>query len=1139
MNSNFKRIVIVFFCLWSVKLQAYYNASDTIKSVSGEFTELKILYNNGKTREIIRLKGNKLHGVQKSFNTKETLLSEIEYNEGLLCGIYKKYNGEGQLKEMKTYNCSQSKNSYWLDGVFEEYNNGKLTAKGKYQDSVKVGKWKTYFYNGKKKSISTYKHGNLIGNSISYHENGITASTVNYIQINNNNKIESVKHGKYQSFNYNGNIEVDGFYVQGKKSGLWYEYQTKGALRKETFYKEGKIYGINNTYNLVGKLERECQFYEEIEVNGKNLKNIFHGAKITYHSDGTVKSKEFYNYGKKEGTWQQYYSTGKLNEEVSYKNNLEIGKKINYDESGFKISEKSFEIIKSDTSEISVKSGVERRWQKGIMVYETNHVLGKENGVRKSYNNNGMLLSVQTFKDDLLDGESIEYYENGQIKTIRNYCSKYANATYDKKHLSVGFAKYFNEDGSMASKIYYDSLGNVALRYIYNNNKLSQFTIEDFLELNYFPNGKLQSEKIKPKNSQISFSRYYFMNGNVRKVSFQNAENLQINTVHYKSNGKLHYSSGSYYNKSDTLLASTATISAINAATNQKSMLQKYYSDTIKNGNYNLSYSNGKKFASMSFKEDIPDGDFIFYHPITNDTMLFAQFKNGYLNGAYIEKFGGKFIRRRGTYCNNYNCGTWIENDNSGKINAVRKYNASNGKSYAIDEYYDNGKLKSSNNYETDEYESRDENGNIISKSYIIDSKRKLSVYENYFINTNKLKSKNFYINKAQDSIAETYFESGKLQSKMSYSFGKRNGAYYEYFENGNLKRKSNYENDKLEGMAIVVSEAGIDTMYYRNNNLKVKPNGIACNCVDTTHSVARNGFAPSLNQLFSYDNLLSYIPNYLKPVDSLNYRSIFYTGFQNSNGSSSGFSAMNLMIFKEFAFNFPADEQIKLIFNPCITKGYISRMNISASYNTNTRDNFSVDFSPKKIALEFLKGPVKSADNNHTHFKAFFNTNEIRFTSKKELKLELKEKAEACFVPALINNLLSVEVSKADPYIFKPLYSYNLSKYDVKLSEAEQNLFFGILANEATVQLKIKTAKGNEIVKGDSDFMLLGGNYACGVVKINCVKNDDGTYTSTSNKVIFTEEQMRKTLEEKGFSRINIKYASVSTNLSFTFFTE
>ena len=1139
MFNNLKLYVFFIALFTGVKTQAInFSFTDTIKNVSGEITEMKVLYNNGKTREIIRLKNSKLHGVQKSFNNKGILLSETEYNDGLLCGISKKYNNEGQLKEKKTYNCNLSKNSSWLDGAYAEYSNNKLISKGNYANNLKEGKWLTYFGNGKPNKIATYKNGLIVGKYREYQSSGKIAVKANYIEINTNGKFESVKHGEYQTFFNNGDVTSEGNYDRGKKTGMWIDYNTNGSLNKETFYKNDKIHGIKNTYTYAGKLELESQYYEEIEIEGKKLTNVYHGAKIIYGDNGMVKSKSFYNYGKKEGNWQTYYNNGKLSEDASYKNNLTVGKKITYDESGLKVLENSYEIIKKDTIEISVKSGPEMRWQKGILVFETAYIKGKEQGARKSYYASGNLLSIQNFEDDMLKGESIEYYENGNIKSIRNY---YPNISADnsKKNTDVGYAKFMDEEDKLTSKIYYDSIGNIAARYIYNDNKLSQLIIENILELNYFPNGKLQSEKIVPKSGQPSFARYYYLNGNTRKISFQNAENLKVNTLHFKNDGKLYYTSGSYYNKADTLLASTSTVSTITAAAGYKIKPNNFYTDTIKNGNYVLLYNNGKVYARMGFKDDLPEGDFVFYHPETNDTMIYAHFKNGYLNGSYVEKFGGKNVWKRGSYCNQVRCGKWIENENSGKIYAIKKYNHKTGNSYASDEYYSNGKLKSSNNYQTESYESRDENGNIISKSYFIDTVRKLSVSENYFANTGKLKSKSFYLNKAQDSIAELYYESGKLQSKMPYSFGKRNGTYYEYFENGNLKRKSNYENDKLEGMAILVSDIGVDTMYYRNNNLKVKPNAIACSCIDTTHSAARVGFAPSLNQLLDYNNLLSYIPNYLTPVDSLNYKSIFYTGFQNSNGYNSGFSAMNLMLFKEFAFKLPADEQIKLIFNPCITKGYISRMNVSASYGAGTRDNYSADFSPKRIALEFLKGPVKSDDINHKHFKAFFNAEGVEFTSKKELKIKSKENAESCFVPALLNNLLHIEVIKGEHYIFKTVYNYSLSRYEIKLSDAELNLFFGIMAKEAVVKLNINTPNGEQILKGNSDFMLLGGNFACGVVKINCVKNNDQTYTATANKINFTEAQIRKTLQEKGFSRINIKYAELSTELTFTFFTE
>ena len=66
-------------------------------------------------------------------------------------------------------------------------------------------------------------------------------------------------------------------------------------------------------------------------------------------------------------------------------------------------------------------------------------------------------------------------------------------------------------------------------------------------------------------------------------------------------------------------------------------------------------------------------------------------------------------------------------------------------------------------NYDTGEYESRDEAGYIIGRSVALDATRNINVSENYHPNSNILKSRNFYFNKIQDSICETYYTSGKL----------------------------------------------------------------------------------------------------------------------------------------------------------------------------------------------------------------------------------------------------------------------------------------------------------------------------------------------------------------------------------------
>lgn len=792
------------FLLANQALAKQINLSDTIKTISGVKTEIKLRYQDGKVKEIIKLKNNKKHGTQKSYSNAGVLLSEINYKDGLLCGDYVIYNNEGKITEKKHYRLSPNKNQAWLDGKYLLYAGKILITKGTYKDSLKEGKWYEYYNNGAIKSQINYKKGLQKGEQINYNNNGEIQYICNYIESIENGKKAAVKHGKYIGYHNNKQVASEGYYDFGKKSGLWREFSQKGDLYRETFYKNGKIYGINNSYNNEGKLEQKSEFYEEIEIDGKKLINVFNGIRERYKSNGKIDSREKYNYGQKEGTWETYHANGNLRETNTFKNNLQTGKSIAFDEEGNKIYDCTYEIIKKDSIEISVKTGTELRWQKNILVFESTYKNGKENGWRKSYYPSGKVAQAQQFIDDLMQGESIEYYENGNIKSKRNYHGVIL-ASKEKKSNQTGWNINFDEDGKLQSKLFYDSLGNRVIHYSYHQGKCTQLYIDKVLEINYFPNGKLMSEKLIPNYSMPPITRYYYMNGNIRKIGFQNFDTQIYNLLHFKNDGSFNFVSGSFYNKPDTLLPAQYLISNISNAAGGKLKENKFYSDTIKNGDYIIPFNNGKVYAKMSFINDLPDGDFVFFHPDNGDTLLYAKFSNGLLNGPWLEKFGAKQVWQRGSYCHQKMCGVWTRNSTTGKPYEIRKYNKSTGQSAAITEFYPNGNLKTSNNYETGAYEYRDEKGNITTRSIVINESTQEIQSENYFINTNTLKSRNFYKNKVQEGLSETFYLSGKLQSKMPYVNGKRNGTYYEYFENGELKRMSNWENDKLEGMGIVV----------------------------------------------------------------------------------------------------------------------------------------------------------------------------------------------------------------------------------------------------------------------------------------------------------------------------------------------
>ena len=1127
------------FCLLLLAISANakkQNLTDTVKTVSGNKTIIKTFYTDGKVKEFIKLKNNKKHGTHKKYNNYGVLQSQIEYSNGLLCGDYIIYNAEGNVLEKKSYSCNSNKS--WLHGKYMEYAGKVLISKGSYKDSLKDGKWFQYHSSGNIKSECTYKNGQAIGEQIFYSNNGNIQYKNNLIEVVVNGKTTSLKHGKFTSYHATGQISTEGNYEMDKKSGLWREYTQNGDLYRENFYKEGKMHGTNNSYSMEGKIEQKSEFYEDIEIDGKKYHHVFHGVKENYKGNGKLDHKEKYIYGKKEGTWESYHASGNVREINTYKNNLQVGKAFAYDEEGNKIFEVNYNIIKKDTVEISVKTGPELHWDKNILVFETNYADGKEDGTRKSYSKTGKLLSIMNFKDDLLQGENIDYYENGKTKTAKNYYSFYT-AGNEKKYNTLGWSYHYTETGQLKSKSYFDSTGTVGVQYIYNNGKLIQFSVAKTIEINYFPTGQLLSEKIISQYANMPFARYYYMNGNIRKIGFQNADNLMYNSLYFLSDGKYQFATGSFYNKPDTLLPPQYTISEIIAKAGHKFKPNNFYTDSVKNGNYALYYNNGKLFSRMSFKNELPDGNFVFYHPETNDTLLYAKFTNGYLNGPWVEKFGGKNLWQRGSYCHQKQCGTWTRNQITGKAYEVRGYDPKTGQTFMTKEYYPNGLLKRYDNYAIGEYESRDEAGNLISRTFLLDAMRKLSVSENYHINSNVLKTKNYYTNKVQDSTSESYYANGKLQSKMTYANGKRNGAYIEYFENGTLKRKSNFENDKLEGICIVVSDKGIDTLYYRNNNLQVKPASFPCACIDTTHSTSRNGFAPLLKHLIDYQTLESYLEKYLIPVDSLNYNSIFYTGFQNSNSSNAGFSSMNLMLFKEFALMLPSNEQIKLIFNPCVTKGYVSRMEISASYGIGNRDFTQVDLYPKRIALAFLKGPVKSNDKNYAHFNAFFDVKGIEYSNREKLKITPKNPELNCFVPLTLKKVFDINVNQASVYVFNPVNAFEIAKHNLKLSTNELESFFGIIANSANITLNITSQKGKQIIEGKSDFLMLGGQYACGVMKIECTKNNNDVYISKINNINFTIEALKKELNSKGFERIKMEYQDAIEELWLTFYTE
>jgi antitoxin component YwqK of YwqJK toxin-antitoxin module len=158
------------------------------------------------------------------------------------------------------------------------YKNGKLAASGKYLKMTKDSIWRYYsYYSGNLMYVETYEAGLKNGESVKYYPDGQIAeimtwqmdmkqgpwkqffedSTIRLVSSHDMNKL----HGRYQVYNRNHVLVLDGEYAHGKMDRTWHFYDDKGKEEHSLQYDRGTL--LNNQ-----ELEEWAkQYMEEIEKN--------------------------------------------------------------------------------------------------------------------------------------------------------------------------------------------------------------------------------------------------------------------------------------------------------------------------------------------------------------------------------------------------------------------------------------------------------------------------------------------------------------------------------------------------------------------------------------------------------------------------------------------------------------------------------------------------------------------------------------------------------------------------------------------------------------------------------------------------------------------------------------------------------
>ena len=422
---------------------------------------------------------------------------------------------------------------------------------------------------------------------------------------------------------------------------LYRKYDKNGNLFIYTYAIDGK--NTDKGYYSDGKLA----YIKELKIV-KGEAPIQNGKYIEYYKNGQIKVRGHYKDGKREGEFKTFLRNSKNAGSIFYKNG--------------KIIKSTLINSMKDNASFSVLTDIN---------YNSN-----SHEIVTDEFPNGLLKQYFTFnKDELLDGESRQYYEEGDIKSISpfknnvadgTFISYYQNGNIKEKHTY----KNGNEEGE---GIFYYENGKLEEKYFMKNGKL------DGEAVNYFEDGKIKNKAIFKDG--VTLEEEIYKDNEIRKNTFKNEEVIQQDI----------------YSKNKILKAKKSLLE------NGKMKIISYY-------------ENGNKEEEVFVINELFDGEALVYYP-GGKLKEKDFFKNGKRDGEAIIYYENGNVKQKSLFKNDKREGDLFMYYPSGKLRQTEKF--INGKEDGeVIEYYESGVIKEKayfiNGKQEKEHFFYDEKGNLI-----------------------------------------------------------------------------------------------------------------------------------------------------------------------------------------------------------------------------------------------------------------------------------------------------------------------------------------------------------------------------------------------------------------------------------------
>ena len=404
----------------------------------------------------------------------------------------------------------------------------------------------------------------------------------------------------YRKYDSNGNLFIYSYAIDGKNTDRGY-------------YSDGKLAYILELKLLKGKTP------------------IPNGKYIEYYKNGQVKVQGNHKKGKRDGEFKAFLRNGKSAGSVFYKD----GKIIKSTLVNSMKDNASFSLVTDINYNLNsheiVTDEFPNQLLKQYFIFNKNGLL---DGESREYYEEGDIKSISPFKNNIPDGIFISYYQNGNIKEKHIYKNGneegeglfyYENAKLEEKYFMKngkldGEATAYFEDGKIRNKsIFKDGV------------KLEEETYkDDEIRKNTFKNEEIVQQDIYSKNKKLKAKKFFLENGKTKIISYYENGNKQeevfvINEL-FDGEALVYYPSGKLKEKD-------------------------FFKKGKREGETIIYYENGNAKQKSTFKNDKREGDLFIYYP-SGKLRQTEKFINGKAEGEVIEYYESGAIKEKAYFIN-------------------------------------------------------------------------------------------------------------------------------------------------------------------------------------------------------------------------------------------------------------------------------------------------------------------------------------------------------------------------------------------------------------------------------------------------------------------------------------------------------